>query len=288
MNVKRTSLAALFLALGAVSLAQAAIINELPGNLFHQNGAPAGSNVSLAVNNPQNMGGGGWIGDVSGGAPNYPVGLGQSPVLDGNLDTKWSAGSFSGGAMCNFSISQGVFSADGMTFNATPFQKIGTIRIWAADWINDDSSVWNAFPKQVKIAYTTNAAIYNAIGNGYAHNSDTLGVLPGDWANDVTITAVNGNPVSTMDYGEGHGWTDLNGLFNQGNILVNSHQTDAYVDLTVNIPAGATSVMVSLGQTPDSPGGLAVIDVQASVPEPASLGLLGFATTGLLIRRRRA
>ena len=215
----------------------------LPGNLFSQNGAPLGSNISIAVNNPQNMGGGGRVG---GDTSNYPIG-GSSPILDGNSSTVWNAGVFSGGGMCNVGITQGAYTdGSGNSFTNVPFAAIDTIRISAQNYLNSPPDNWFIkFPQQVEIAYTTSSF---SPGNGFTYNSGTLGVLPGTWDNVATITAVNGaapSSATSNDPAYGTGWVNLNGAFTQGVTVINGNSTGAYVDLTVAIPAGATSIMIS-------------------------------------------
>lgn len=284
MNARRMQLFGIAIAAGIASMAQAAVTDELSGNLFHQYNQPlAPYGVGVAVNNPQNMSGGQWVGN----GPTYPAG-GNSYLLDGNAFTGWGAGTFSGGGMCNVGFTQGEFSADQGSFTNTPFGAITTIRIWAQNHINDDSSVWISMPQQVKVAYTT--ANFNP-GNGYNYNSGTLGVTPATWGTDGTITSVNGAvPTAPSDpaYATSLGWVDLTGKMTFAQ-TIDSHKTLAYADLSVSIPAGATSVLLSFGQTVNSPGGLNIMEVQAvAVPEPVTMGLLATAGAGLLIRRRRA
>ncbi len=248
--------------LGGIATAGA---TEIPaGNLFYQNGTATAPNVSLIINNPQDMGGGGWIG----GPGTYPN-SGTSPVLDGNTSTTWSAGTFSGAGMCNVGISQG--SYNGSTFTTVPFGAIDTIRVWAENYINSDGSTWQAMPQVVAVAYTTSTNL-TTIGNGYAYNSPSVGTLPSTWNTTATILAVNGGtpgtPFDPTDYPTASGW--VAGDFSQGTVtgLNGGHSTLAYMDLGVNIPAGATSVMISFGQDGsatapgyNSPGGLAIAEI---------------------------
>jgi hypothetical protein len=273
------------LAAGAATSHAAPIIDELPGNLFHQYNAPSDPNVGIAINNPQNMGGGAW----SGNGPTYPTG-GNSFVLDGDVTSQWDAGTFSGGGMLNVGITQGYYSADTSTFTTTPFGAIGTIRVWARQYLNNDGSSWTAFPQQVKIAYMTTAN-FNP-GNGFSYNSDTLGVTPGLWNNAATISAVNGAAPANITYGTVGGWVDLDGQFTQGTVVESSNATRAYVDLSVNIPAGATSILLSFGQDntgTGNQGGVAIRDIQAyaPLPEPGTASLLAIGSLALLRRRRQ-
>ncbi len=282
--------------LGGIATAGA---TEIPaGNLFYQNGAATAPNVSTVINNPQNMSGGSWVGGT-----NYWVG-GNSPVLDGSVSTIWNAGTFSGGGMCNVAISQGSYDSSTSTFTSVPFGAIATIRIWAENYINSDGSTWSSMPQVVAVGYTTNSNLTSTIRNGYSFNSGTAGTLPPTWSTMATISSVNGGtpgtPFDPTDYPTASGW--VAGDFSQGTVtgLNSGHSTLAYMDLTVNIPAGATSVMISFGQdsgiatapSPSyySPGGLAIADIQAyapTIPEPASLGLLAFGGLGLLLLKRR-
>ncbi len=273
---------------------------EIPaGNLFYQNGAATASNVSMVISDPQDMSGGNGV-----YGSNYWVG-GNSPVLDGSVSTIWNAGTFSGGGMCNVAISQGSYTPSPLpntlgTFTAVPFGAIATIRVWAENYINSDGTTWNAMPQVVAVGYTTNNNLTAIISNGFNYNSSSVGTLPSPWNTTATILAVNGGtpgtPFDPTDYPTASGW--VAGDFSQGTVtgLNSGHSTLAYMDLTVNIPAGATSVMISFGQDGsatapgyNSPGGLAIAEIQAyaSVPEPASLGLLAFGGLGLLLLKRR-
>ncbi len=267
MNALQRTLRAIgLLAVAAPTIVGAGLAQSLPGNLFSQNGAPLGSNVSIAVNNPQNMGGGGWVG---GDTSNYPIG-GSSPILDGNSSTVWNAGVFSGGGMCNVGITQGAYTdASGNSFTNVPFAAIDTIRISAQNYLNSPPDNWFIkFPQQVEIAYTTSSF---SPGNGFTYNSGTLGVLPGTWDNVATITAVNGaapTSATSNDPAYGTGWVNLNGAFTQGMTVINANSAGAYVDLTVAIPAGATSIMISFGEDNSStgnPGGIAIADISATL-----------------------
>ncbi|NNM87575.1 MAG: PEP-CTERM sorting domain-containing protein, partial [Phycisphaerae bacterium] len=231
---------------------------------------------------------------------NYWVG-GSSPVLDGNVSTLWSAGTFSGGGMCNVAVSQGSYNSSTQTFTSVPFGAIATIRIWAENYINSDGSTWNSMPQVVAVGYTTSSNLTGTISNGYSYNSGTVGSLPAPWTTIATILAVNGGtpgtPFDPTDYPTSSGW--VAGDFSQGIVtgLNGGHSTLGYMDLSVNIPAGATSVMISFGQdgnsasqpTYYSPGGLAITDLQAfgPVPEPTSLGMLVVGAIGLLLLKRR-
>ena len=62
-----------------------------------------------------------------------------------------------------------------------------------------------------------------------------------------------------------------------------------YVDITVDIPAGATSLLFGFGINDTYNDGTGITDIQASadfVPEPASIGLIGIAAAGLLTAAR--
>jgi autotransporter-associated beta strand protein len=241
---------------------------DLPGDLFLQQNVPqAPFTTGIVINNPQDMGGGNWVG---GSTSNYPV-SGNSPVLDGSGTNTWYAGTFdpSGGGMCNVGITSGVYSADASSFTNVPFGAIDTIRIYAQNYLNSPpNNWWVTFPQQVEIGYTT--ASFNP-GNGYSYNSGTLGVLPGTWNNVATITAVNGAPVlsaTSNNSAYGTGWANLNGDFTQGLSILGPSSSSAYVDLTVAIPAGATSICVSFGQDNSgtgNPGGLAIAGIQATL-----------------------
>ncbi len=272
-------------------VAQATNINELTDNLFHQYGPPQTGNVSIAVNNPQNMGGGQWIG---GSTASYPV-YGPSPVLDGDLDTVWNSGTFGISNMLNIAITRGYYNADASAFTTVPFGYLTQIRIWATDYINDpnnpSTTTFISFPQQIHIAYTTNN-IYP--GNGYGYNSDGIPYLtPPTWDQNVTIFAVNGAaPTAPGNPDYGAGWVDLTGKFTQGLTNLNTHQDLAYVDLNMYIPVGATSVGISFGNvggtygTPGtSPGGLLINEIQA-IPEPSVVAFVFLG--GLAILRRRA
>ena len=144
--------------LGGIATAGA---TEIPaGNLFYQNGAAISPNVSLIINNPQDMSGGnGVVG------PNYWVG-GNSPVLDGSVSTIWNAGTFSVGGMCNVAISQGSYDSSNQTFTSVPFGAITMIRIWAAEQPTP-SNVWINYPQEVKVAYATTNLGASTISMGY-------------------------------------------------------------------------------------------------------------------------
>lgn len=283
-NAKQFLGAAMVLALGTAT--HAAITDELPGNLFRQTGAPYDGNVSIAINNPQNMGGGSGVmgpGEIHG----YPIGDGQSPALDGDVTTGWDTGTFGGGGMLNFAMTQGYFRTDG-SFENVAFSKIGMIRLWMGNYINEDQSSWQAFPEQLKIAYTT--APFPP-GDSYSYNSNTLGITPGDWNTNATILSVNGaapTAPSNSAYDPALGWVNLADTYIT--TPSSSPRRDyGYVDLVVDIPEGATSVLISLGQINSgtgNPGGAFVADIQAVVPEPASLGVFALAGIGLLARRR--
>jgi hypothetical protein len=260
--------------LAMAPMAQADLITDpLPGNLFAQTGAPLDPNVSIAIDGPSNRGGGF---DPSGG--NYPVG-GNSPVSTGN---------FYGGTELNFAMTKGSFASNKTNFNAVPYGvEIGTIRIWAENFINQDGSTWEALPQQVAVAYSTQTYFDNTIGNGGSYNTSTLGTLP-SWVTQTPILGVNGDaPTEATSYGTG--WADLSSSWNMVIQPVPQQVSGlGYVDLTVDIPADATSVLISLGGDPE-PGGDAIADVQAiAVPEPATIGVLGIAGAGLLVRRRRS
>ncbi len=270
----------------AAQAVSAATINELPGNLFHQNGAPVGGNVSIAINGPQNQqGGNGALGPSN----PYPV-YGPSPILDGDLDTAWAVGIFTDGAMANVAVAKGYYTDNtGSTFVGTPFTQVAQIRIWAAQYQNDDLSFWQKYPQQVKVAYTTTANVN--LGNAYSLNSGTIGQTPATWNTNVAITALNGvAPAAPANsaYATGDGWVRLDNTFISQS-TANSHQILGYVDLSINIPVGATSILLSFGQDNTSTGnqgGLDIREIQAYVPEPSSLGLLALGGTALLRRRR--
>ena len=183
------------------------------------------------------------------------------------------AGTFDGAGMCNVGITSGVYSADASSFTNVPFGAIDTIRIYAHNYWNaySDPPAWyQAFPQQVEIGYMTGS--FNP-GNGYSYNTDggTLGVLPGQYSNVATITAVNGAPAlsaTSNNSAYGAGWVNLNGEFTQGVTVLSGASTAAYVDLTVALPAGATSICVSFGQDNTSTGnqgGLAIAGIQATL-----------------------
>ena len=306
MSSLRNQCIAMAVGAGLVGGIAAAGATEVPtGNLFYQNGAATAPNVSMVINNPQDMGGGNWVG----GTDPYWVG-GNSPVLDGSVSTLWNAGTFSGGGMCNVAISQGSYTPPPPgsptntlgTFTSVPFGAIATIRIWAENYINSDGSTWNSMPQVVAVGYTTNSNLTSTISNGYSFNSGSAGTLPSFWNTMATISSVNGGapgtPFDPTDYPTASGW--VAGDFSQGTVtgLNGGSSTLAYMDLTVNIPTGATSVMISFGQDSGSvtapsyysPGGLAIADIQAyapTVPEPTSLCLLGLGGLGLLLPKRR-
>jgi hypothetical protein len=224
-------------------------------DLFHQYASATTPAVGVVVNNPQNMTGGQWVG----GPLTYPVG-GSSPIEDGNPQTSWNSGTFGSTAMANIAFTSGSFDATGSTFTNTPFSAIGDIRIWAAQ-----NGTWNPDPGQIQIAYTTSS--FNP-GNAYTYNSGTLGVLPSTWNTTALVTEVNGSAPNSETYGSGTGWTNLSGAFTQGNVAIGGGLTSKYVDLAVNIPAGATSIAVSFGNVPGGTGGLLIQDVQAFAPNP--------------------
>ena len=191
--------------MGAGALPASGQYTDLPGDLFLQQNVPQSPNVTgIAVNNPQDMSGGGWVG---GSTSNYPV-AGNSPVLDGSGTNVWNAGTFYDGGMCNVGITSGVYSADATNFTNVPFGAMDTVRIYAQNYLNSAlDNWWVTFPQQVEIGYTT--AAFNP-GNGYTYNSGALGVLPDPYNPNVypatagiaTITAVNGDasarPPATM------------------------------------------------------------------------------------------
>ena len=235
------------------------------------------------------MGGGDWVGGPNNGnnENDYPYGTGQSAVLNNTASTSsvWYAGTFSGGGMANVGITQGAWTdTTTQTFTNTPFGAIDTIRIVAQNYLNSPPATWwQEFPQQIEIGYTT--ATFNP-NNGFSFNSGTLGVLPGTYSNIATITAVNGAaPTSATNInsaytgtvnGDGSitGWVNLTNAFTQGVTVLggsagnSGYQTEAYVDLTVAIPAGATSICVSFGQDngdTGNPGGLAIAAIQATL-----------------------
>ena len=274
--------------------------NQAGGNLFYQNGLPTNGNVTVALNNPQNMSGGNSVINLDGSSCGYPAGCTGSPVLDNNPSTVWNAGTFSGGGMCNVGITLGSYNSDESSFNVAPggFPEIVKIRIWATNTRNTDGSWWITFPQQVEIAYTT--VNFTGVGNGDSYNSGTLGVMPATWPNLVPITAVNGGaPIpGTGAYSTAGGgdpdWVELpQSVWTGGLTYLSISQQLAYVDLAVNIPAGATSVGISFGQDnsgTSDPGGLSIADIQAFAPpnpfQITSLALSGndvnlaWATTG--------
>ncbi len=289
------AVAAVLWVLGA-GMAQATDINEIVGNLFHQFGPPQNGNVSIAVNNPQNMGGGNWIG---GNTASYPV-YGPSPVLDGDLDTAWNSGTFGISNMLNIAITRGYYNGDASAFTTVPFWYITKVRIWATDYINDpnnpSTTTWISFPQQIHIAYTTNN-IYP--GNGYGYNSDGIPYLtPATWDQNVSILSVNdAAPTAPGNPNYGAGWVDLTGQFTGGltnlSVCCGASSERAYVDLTMFIPLGATSIGISFGNvggtygTPgSSPGGLQINEIQA-IPEPSALAMVALGGLVFLGRRMR-
>lgn len=261
-----------------------AMTDELTGNLFHQTGAPYDTNVSIAPNNPQNMGGSSAI-----AGSNYPIGVGDSAPLDGNVSTGWGSGTFGSGGMLNIGLTRGAYNV-GSGFTTTAFDEITMVRIWFGEYVNNDQSYWQKFPTQVKIAYTDTTNFYP--GNGYTYNSTTLGTTPADWDTNASITLVNGAAPSAPGnaaYATGDGWVSLAGVFDAGHTQsVTGNLTYGYVDLAVSIPAGTTSILFSFGEVNSGTGNQGGLDIREfqAIPEPASLGLLGMAGLALLARRR--
>ncbi len=173
-------------------------------------------------------------------------------MSDGNLDSGWASGQDSN---LNISITAGSLSEDGSTFNQNTFGAINDIRIWTqyvAYSYPNQSSPWEGPVSQIKVIYsmTTNTAASGGSwwGNGSILNGPNTGI----WNYSAPITAVNGAPVTA----DSNGFVDLTPFETSANLgavedgfgaFGNSTGVAYPVQLSVAIPAGATSVVFEFG-----------------------------------------
>jgi hypothetical protein len=113
-------------------------------------------------------------------------------------------------------------------------------------------------------------------------------LTPGAVINDAYLHVVGGVSGGTGSFNVSETFTSLNGQVDYGTLeAFNGHQTD-----TVNLPPGVTSFLVEkdISVVGGSNGAtLSIIDQgysSTSVPEPASIALLGIGMTGFLAFRR--
>lgn len=170
---------------------------------------------------------------------------------------------------------------------------ITDIRIWTSA---TNSYQFNA-PSEVAIYYSTQSNPEVGGGGWWGNipgvSSSNVLTGPGDYTNVATILGVSGSiaPTSAGDSSN----PDAVALTSSNYTVDTTDTTDSngrsYVDLTVAIPAGATSLLFDFGTSPGYAEDVGIADIQASalspVPEPASIGVLGMAAAGLLVRRRR-
>ncbi len=255
---------------GLACSAHAAILDELPGNEFKSTAAAN----AVYVSNPQDMTWGSGVTGPSGG---------DSPVTDGDISTHWDSGR---STYMNVGFTAGHFNSG--TFVQNTFGEIKLIRIWAADnrYPNDDGTYYVISPPRLRISYTT-AALPNP-SDAYTYNGDMHGSNT-NYPNYVTISSLNGISITpTTDYVTLGQTAFTNG--GSSGVSVDGY-TMRYVDVGVNIPAGATSVALQFGDIynpikTNETQGMVIADVQAAVPEPGSLGVLGIGAMGLMVRRR--
>lgn len=255
---------------GLACSAQAAILDELPGNQFKS----TSDAKAVYVSNPQDMSWGSGVTGTTGG---------DSPVTDGDLSTHWDSGRSTN---MNVGFTAGYFDTGGFVHDT--FGEIKVIRIWAADnrYPNNDGTYYVISPPRLRISYTT-AALPNP-GDAYTYNGDMHGSNT-NYPNQVAISSVNGIAIApTTDYVTLGQTAFTNG--GSGGVSADGYNL-RYIDVGVNIPAGAASIALQFGDIYNpinisETQGMVIADVQAAVPEPGTLGLLGIGAMGLLARRR--
>jgi hypothetical protein len=264
------------------STANAAVVyNSLPGNYM------VTQPIYAAYNNGQN---------VVGTNSNFP----ENPqYADGDIIS--TPGGFSTvGRMQELSLTaaQG-FDGNGNAMVGTYYQPNDTVNgsghfiqgtygaiNYIRIWTGTGSYQFNP-ASEVSVYYSTQTHTENSGGGWWGNppgiNSGSAAGT-GDYTNVATILGVSGGPVvSAFDPNN----PDAIALTNS-NYTLDSADQRQYVDLMVNIPAGATSLLFGFGINDTFGQATGITDIQASaVPEPATISLMGLASLGLLSRRRR-
>ena len=232
---------------------------------------------------------------------NASSGTNWQEVTLGNLDAPYLSTNNS-----TYTVSFGIFAQPASPAPANPSTPSGTfgaidlIRVWGQGafngYVNGQFNGYVIPPEEVAVWY------------GYMASNQTnfYTINAGNFTNSAAITAVNGAAPSFTTYnGPSGGYTGvqyaslLNAYTNPPVADNVSDQNLAYyVDLSVNIPAGANAIFLQFGVSPNRTfgaggsgnGGMYINAIQAAdvaVPEPTSLCLLGLCGLALLLLMRR-